>query len=58
MFRIQFWEVFQVAGPQVHHIADKDGFTNSKNSVFTISWNQGNHNVGHSRIQTDHNLGH
>ena len=28
--RIQFWEVFQVAGPQVHHIADKNGSIDSK----------------------------
>ena len=29
--RIQFWEVFQVAGPQVHHIADENGFRDSNN---------------------------
>ena len=43
--RIQSWEVFQVASPQVHHIADKNGFTDSKNPDFinrgiraTIVW--------------------
>ena len=56
--RIQFWEVFQVAGLQVHNIAGKNGFIDSKNSVSILSWNQGNHNMGHLWLQTDHNLDH
>ena len=42
--------------PQIHHIADKNGFIDSKNPVSISSLNQGNHNTGHLWIQTDHNL--
>ena len=44
--------------PPIHHIADKNGFIDSKNPVFILSWNQGNHNMGHLWIQADHNLDH
>ena len=36
----------------------QERFYRLKNPVSILSWNQGDHNMGHSRIQTDHNLDH
>ena len=52
----QFWEAFQVANPQIHQFEEKNGFIDSKNPIYILSWNQGNHIVGHLWIQTGHNL--
>ena len=47
-----------VCKPQIHQFEDKSGFTDSKNPVSILSWNQGNHIMSHLWIQTDHNLHH
>ena len=44
--QFQFRELFQFATPQIDHIADKNGFIDSKNPVSILSLNQGNHNMG------------
>ena len=49
---------FSLQHPQIHHIADKNGFIDSKHPVSISSLNPGNHNIGHLWIQTDHNLDH
>ena len=53
-----FGNCFSLQRPQIHHIADKNGFIDSKNLVSISLLNQGNHNMGHLWIQTDHNLDH
>ena len=53
-----FGNCFSLQLPQIHHIAGKNGFRDSKNPVSISSLNQGNHNMGRLWIQTDHNLGH
>ena len=56
--QFQFGNCFCLQRPQRRHIADKNGFIDSKNPVSILSMNQGNHNMGHLWIQTDHNLDH
>ena len=58
LFEFGSSQFMSFAGPQAHHIADKKSFIDSKNPVSILSWNQGNHNLGHLWIQTDHNLDH
>ena len=53
-----FRNCFSLQLPQIHHIAGKNGFIDSKNPVSISSLNQGNHNMGHLWIQTDYNLDH
>ena len=53
-----FGNCFSLQRPQIHHIANKNGFIASKNVVSISSLNQGNHNMGHLWINTDHNLDH
>ena len=53
-----FGNCFSLQRPQIHHIADKNGFIDWKNPVSISSLNQGKHNMGHLWIQTDHNLNH
>ena len=56
--QFQFWEMLQIAKPQVHQFQNINGFIDSKNPVSIISWNQSNRFMGHLWIQTDHNLHH
>ena len=51
-----FRNCFSLQRPQIHHIADKNGFLDSKFSVSISSLNQGSHNMGHLWIQTANNL--
>ena len=53
-----FGNCFSLQRPQIHHIADKNGFIDSKSPVSISLLNQGNHNMGYLWIQTDHNLDH
>ena len=53
-----FGELFHFANPQIQKFLHKNGFIDSKNLFSILSWNQGNHIMGHIWIQTDLNLDH
>ena len=55
---VQFWELFPVAGAQYITLQTRMVVWTQKNLVSLLSWNQGNHNMGHLWIQIDHNLDH
>ena len=56
--RIQFWEMFQFANPQIHQLEVKKWFYRLKKSGFYFIVESGNHNMGHLWLQNDPNLDH
>ena len=56
--QFQFGELFQFANTLIHQFQDINGLIDSKNLVYILSWNQGNHIMGHLWIQADHHLDH
>ena len=39
----QLWQMFQFPSSQIHHLEDRNVFIDSKNTVFIVCRNEGNH---------------